>query len=688
MTRCPQCDTSNSDGVRFCVHCRFYLGALGTYCLMNKVSEGGFGEVYKGLNFRTGYPVAIKVMHQHLSKDSVLKERFLREAHLLHNLQHPHVVRVFDSGTVEQFGMYMVMEWLDGQELQEWGNRDRESIPMHESLTLFAQFLDGLQRVHEQGIIHRDLKPQNLMLVQEGQRQVLKMLDFGIAKTTSDEDLTRTGTMIGTPHFMAPEQVRHGSDITHQTDIYAAGVMLFWMLAGSYPFHADSAREILSQQCHKRPPRLTERRPSLTQWPGLQDVLDKALHKEASERFGSASQMLAALRNVGGSALWGESFMPSHAHRVWSSLSDLENGSLDSLDALSTFGETATTTETNAFQAPPYSPTAERVFQPPGQAANELSAPNPRFTPVAPGGFRPPTPSPPSKQPPPPHIDEPLDSGLNPSAPVFSIDKTSWKPSSSYQPLQEIPEPDKRTNDSNWGKYILGAAVVAVALVGWWMQHPKPNSGAKAPSTKHSGSSQIHKRPSSRSIQQMTPAMQWYKKSEVMYRTGRYSKAMEWARNSLKLKPDVAPTHFLLAQSAWKSGNCQDPTTSVQSSDCKQAAASFRDYLRLTQNQGKTAKREQVRLQILQLQVFVLKLSSVQSKVSVYRGSHSLGQLPLTLRFRWQRQQSLRLMKKGYQTCSLQWEAKQNQDWKVKLLPNDDDEDESLFRPCKINTEQ
>lgn len=295
---CPNCQTANLNGSLFCRNCSMYLQTLGgTYRLVRPLSSGGFGTVYQGCIHETQIPVAIKVLREELTNQATIVARFEREAKLQTEMQHPHVVRTFEYGWIERLGHYLVMEWLDGRTLQQIVEAEsKKRLPSEKVQKVFAQLLDGLQYVHRKNIVHRDLKPQNVMLIHHHGMEMVKILDFGIAKAEATQQLTRSGIMMGTPFFMAPEQVRGDlQQIGPATDIYAAGVMLAWALTGNLPFDGNSAQEILEKHRAEKAPMLRDLCPEAFFSEALESVVACALSKDVDDRFPSAMAFRDAL---------------------------------------------------------------------------------------------------------------------------------------------------------------------------------------------------------------------------------------------------------------------------------------------------------------------------------------------------------------------------------------------------------
>ena len=269
---------------------------IGKYHVLRKLGEGGMGAVFEGVHSDIGQRAALKILHPHLSKEPKFVQRFVDEARLVSMVGHPGLIKVYDYTRTPEGALCIVMEFLEGESL--WTRFDRVrtkrsdptgqhrvGMPVMDVLQIARQVASALAAVHARGIIHRDLKPDNIMLVKDpdtpsGERA--KILDFGIAKLDQAEGGTRnttTGVSLGTPTYMAPEQIEGQSTPTDRLDVYAFGVILFELLAGEAPFVSESTGGILRQHLIKEPPSLPAHVPS-----DLQALVRQALAKEAGER--------------------------------------------------------------------------------------------------------------------------------------------------------------------------------------------------------------------------------------------------------------------------------------------------------------------------------------------------------------------------------------------------------------------
>jgi serine/threonine-protein kinase len=271
----------------------------GKYRVEQQLGEGGMGAVFLAENTDIGRKVAIKVLHADFAQNEQLLTRFRLEARAAAAIGHPGIVDILDMGTTADGSAFIVMERLDGETLG--GRLTRVGrLGAAEAARVTADVLEALAAAHAKGIIHRDLKPDNVFLVQRPVA-ITKVLDFGISKLQGSEDvaLTRTGTVMGTPLYMSPEQARGAKDVGPPTDLYSAGAMLYHALTGAPPFTGDTYNEVLAKVLLDEPRPLAEARPGLPA--SLVRLVDALLHKEAHERP-SAREAAALLRQAANEA--------------------------------------------------------------------------------------------------------------------------------------------------------------------------------------------------------------------------------------------------------------------------------------------------------------------------------------------------------------------------------------------------
>ncbi len=271
----------------------------GKYKLGRIIGEGGMGSVYEAQHTDLGATVAIKLLSDSFAEDPTFVRRFRREARAAAAVRHPNVVAVTDAGTDEQGVPFLVMELLDGESLASVLRRERV-LSAEVAGNIASQVLAGLAAAHQKGVIHRDLKPANVFLTQQADgTQVAKLLDFGISKFAADQGLgtvTADGAVIGTPSYMAPEQVRGHNDLDSRIDIYAVGVLLYRMITGKLPFSGKKSKEIYDKILAGNYLRPSEVRPGVSKM--LEAVVVRAMSAKREDRFQDARGFREAVRSA------------------------------------------------------------------------------------------------------------------------------------------------------------------------------------------------------------------------------------------------------------------------------------------------------------------------------------------------------------------------------------------------------
>jgi len=269
----------------------------GKYAITGVLGQGGMGTVYAGHHQRIGRKVAIKVLKASVAEDAEIVRRFEREAQAAARTGPRHIVEVYDVGQLETGEHYQILEYLDGESLSQRLRRVR-TLPPAELFPLAIQLLVGLTAAHQAGIVHRDLKPGNIYLARDpdGDGEVIKILDFGISKFhyVDGDDATKTGTIVGTPHYMAPEQTRDASKADHRADLYSVGAVLYRALAGRTPFVAKTIHELIAQLIVNDPPSLGEVVPGTP--PEVTAIVHKALAREPDDRYQNGRELAEAIR--------------------------------------------------------------------------------------------------------------------------------------------------------------------------------------------------------------------------------------------------------------------------------------------------------------------------------------------------------------------------------------------------------
>ena len=312
--RCPHCGAPNSDDARFCGACGGATQATepssggggatagsapdlagreiaGRYRILTKLGEGGMGAVYRGEQISLKRKVAIKLLKPELSADANLVRRFNAEAELAARLSHPNTVNIYDFGQDVDGTLFIAMEYVEGRSLRSVMTVEGP-LAARRSIKIAAQIAGSLTDAHSHGIVHRDLKPDNVMLTERGKHtDIVRVLDFGIAKLRDEgkntvNAMTQAGDLVGTPQYMAPEQIR-GDKVDGRTDVYALGTMLYEIVTGRLPFEGANVMAILSKHLTETPTPPSVRRPDLAIPPALDQVVLQAMAKDPAARVPS-----------------------------------------------------------------------------------------------------------------------------------------------------------------------------------------------------------------------------------------------------------------------------------------------------------------------------------------------------------------------------------------------------------------
>ncbi len=318
--KCESCEHENIEGARFCAKCGAAIPVAilgqadpligqvvaGRFHITSVLGEGGMGVVYVGEQQMgtTVRKVAVKTLHQHLSKDASIQARFNREVGTVAQLEHPNTIKVYDFGTTKDGQLYIAMEFVLGKSLADTLIADG-AFTAQRTIHIMRQICGALDEAHLQGIIHRDLKPDNIILANRaGETDFVKVLDFGIAARTESADaqkeqkLTQQGMVLGTPPYMSPEQFT-GKPLDARSDVYSLGVMAYEMLTGKLPFDAETPWEWATQHMTAAPKPFETVAPTAHIPEGLRHAILRALSKERTQRQDSARQFFAELSGGG-----------------------------------------------------------------------------------------------------------------------------------------------------------------------------------------------------------------------------------------------------------------------------------------------------------------------------------------------------------------------------------------------------
>ena len=263
---------------------------IGKYAITRKIGEGGMASVYEGIHEKLGTKVAIKILSPILARNPQLRQRFENEANFMASLNHPHITRVVDIEEQDET-LAIVMELLEGEDLDD---RVKRTGPLSnaEVKVIFTQVLNAFEYAHSKGIVHRDIKPANIFIDRNNQ---VKILDFGIAKIFgTGNEMTQTGTQMGTPVYMSPEQVKGEKSIDHRSDIYALGITLYFILTGKAPYESaeESSFEIFTKIVNEPIPHISNNS-------FYDTIIQKAVSKDRNERYQTVDEMQKALDGSG-----------------------------------------------------------------------------------------------------------------------------------------------------------------------------------------------------------------------------------------------------------------------------------------------------------------------------------------------------------------------------------------------------
>ncbi len=312
---CPRCGSAVLAGAKFCAACGYATTRLspgqtldGKYEILEKIAEGGMGEVYKARHIHLEEIRIIKVTKPDPLGEGPEPRRFQEEARIATLVRHPNVAALYDFSRLDDGSYYMVWEYIDGVTLEEWLRR-YGPLPAARALDVARQVLAGLAEIHAQGIVHRDLSPDNIMLKETGGgRLVAKIIDLGIAKRVAAETLqkmTGTGMFVGKLKYCSPEQagsLPSGETVDGRSDLYSFGVVLYEMLSGKPPFESQTPEGYLGKHLHATPPPLDTTRLPAQIGPALASTVQRALEKNRERRFRNAEEFSAALARLQPSA--------------------------------------------------------------------------------------------------------------------------------------------------------------------------------------------------------------------------------------------------------------------------------------------------------------------------------------------------------------------------------------------------
>lgn len=276
----------------------------GKYRLEKPLGRGGMGSVWLAYHTQLHTPVAVKFIAALLAESASARSRFEREAKAAAILKSPHVVQVFDYGIDDDLP-YLVMELVEGEDLADRFKRERR-IDVRAFAPLLAQMAKGLQKAHEAGIVHRDLKPRNVFIARGDEGEVVKILDFGIAKISGEAGETKTGELIGSPHYMSPEQAHGAKTVDHRSDLWSLAAIAYRAITGRNAYEGEGMGEVLVKVSTTKPEKATDVAPDLPK--ELDVFFDKAFARDPKDRFQTARELATEFFNVIGEPSFGAWF--------------------------------------------------------------------------------------------------------------------------------------------------------------------------------------------------------------------------------------------------------------------------------------------------------------------------------------------------------------------------------------------
>lgn len=257
------------------------------YKLLTNIGGGGMAEVYKAMDLKVNREVAVKILRQQYVNDTEFVKRFRREAHSVASLSHENLVTIYDVGEENEI-YYIVMEYVEGSTLKEL-IQHKGSLPVEEALDIAKKIADALEHAHQHNIVHRDIKPHNILIGKHGE---VKVTDFGIARAISQATITHTGSVLGSVHYLSPEQAK-GGYTSEKSDLYSLGVVLYEMVTGSLPFSGESPISVVLKHLQENFIYPREIDPTIPQ--SVENIIIKALVKDPNKRYASANEMLKDL---------------------------------------------------------------------------------------------------------------------------------------------------------------------------------------------------------------------------------------------------------------------------------------------------------------------------------------------------------------------------------------------------------
>jgi len=290
----PATDAGSQDASRAAPKKKKKVVRLGDFQLTKKLGQGGMGEVYLATQISLDRKVALKVLSKELAKKPGFVERFVREARAMARIDHPNAVKVY-AAEADKGLNYVAIEYIDGQSMQDVMDASKQ-LSVGDAMNVILACADALAHAHEMNLIHRDIKPDNILVTKKG---VVKVADFGLAKALDDEDMsmTQSGTGLGTPLYMPPEQARDAKHVDQRTDIYALGCTFYYFLTGKLPFEGDSVLKLILAKEKGQYESIRKLNSDVPE--RLELMIDKMIQKEAKHRYSTCAEIIADLESLG-----------------------------------------------------------------------------------------------------------------------------------------------------------------------------------------------------------------------------------------------------------------------------------------------------------------------------------------------------------------------------------------------------
>jgi serine/threonine-protein kinase len=446
------------------------------YKLVEKIGQGGMGVVYKADHIRISRPAAIKILNPDLAGDPEVVARFGREAEMASRLNHPNAVGIYDIGEEADGFVYIAMEYVDGEQLSKIIEREGFLTPLR-AANIIRQVAGALDAAHQLKIVHRDLKPDNIMICKRaGKVDWVKVVDFGIAKQTQHgfgyQSVTRRGLILGTPEYMAPEQLLR-EPLDSRTDVYSLGLVAYKILTGKLPFTGKNSQARMVKKLTEKPRGFKEAKPDLNLSPEIEAIVMKAISRERNDRYSTTLEFSAALERAAGSnPLYDPAFEP------FLQSASAAGGESFSSRTESTDSRTSDSEHQSTIITFPQNWTQNR---PPDQPVPETSdsLPAVKIAPPTADAF----PAVKETRPVTPNVIQPTPTEWPDHSQEDDISSWHSAPAHAVSPVGYVPPPVQSRKRSGWIFFIIAALLLIIAIVAalilWRMNQPQSSSVAE-----------------------------------------------------------------------------------------------------------------------------------------------------------------------------------------------------------------